>query len=36
MQVCGLFEFDDGDRVTSWREYYDSSDMARQLGQTLE
>ena len=34
VRVCGVFEFDDRGLVTSWREYYDSADMAEQLGLT--
>lgn len=36
VQVCGVFEFDENHQVVSWREYYDSSDMAVQLGHTPE
>jgi steroid delta-isomerase-like uncharacterized protein len=30
--LCGVFEFDDGDRLVGERIYYDRSDVLRQLG----
>jgi limonene-1,2-epoxide hydrolase len=34
--VAAVFELDDAGRVVSWREYWDTGDIARQLGLTPE
>ncbi|MEY2926723.1 MAG: hypothetical protein RL367_1200 [Pseudomonadota bacterium] len=35
-RVCAVFELDDQQRITSWREYWDSGDIMRQMGLTAE
>ncbi|MCW2830664.1 MAG: hypothetical protein JWP31_1356 [Aeromicrobium sp.] len=34
--VAAVFEFDDAGQVRSWREYWDTGDISRQLGLTPE
>ena len=34
--VNAVFEFDDGGQIISWREYWDTGDIATQLGLTSE
>ncbi|MDB6061175.1 MAG: hypothetical protein JWM78_1278 [Verrucomicrobiaceae bacterium] len=34
--VAAVFEFNADNKITSWREYWDSGDIARQLGLTSE
>jgi limonene-1,2-epoxide hydrolase len=34
--VNAVFEFDDGGQIVSWREYWDTGDIATQLGLTSE
>lgn len=34
IHVCAVFEFDDTDRIASWREYWDLGSVRRQVGLT--
>jgi limonene-1,2-epoxide hydrolase len=34
--VAAVFEFDDAGQIVSWREYWDTGDISRQLGLTAE
>lgn len=35
-RVCALFELDDAGLIVSWREYWDTGDVMRQMGFTAE
>lgn len=33
-RVCAVFEFDDNDKIISWREYWDTGNVLKQMGAT--
>jgi limonene-1,2-epoxide hydrolase len=35
-RVCAVFELDDASRIVSWREYWDTGDIMKQMGLTAE
>lgn len=35
-RVCAVFELDDDARIVSWREYWDTGDIMKQMGLTAE
>jgi limonene-1,2-epoxide hydrolase len=35
-RVCAVFELDDDARIVSWREYWDTGDIMKQMGLTPE
>jgi limonene-1,2-epoxide hydrolase len=36
VQVVGVFEFDDDNRINAWREYWDNAAVAQQIGVPVE
>jgi limonene-1,2-epoxide hydrolase len=36
MRICTVFEFDDAGKVTAWREYWDQTYAAQQMGFTAD
>jgi len=35
-RVCAVFEFNDEDKIVSWREYWDTGNIVKQMGVTRE
>jgi limonene-1,2-epoxide hydrolase len=35
-RVCAVFDRDDDSRIFSWREYWDTGDIMKQMGLTAE
>lgn len=35
-RVCAVFELDEGGKIVSWREYWDTGDIMKQMGLTAE
>lgn len=35
-RVCAVFELDEASRIVSWREYWDTGDIMKQMGLTAE
>jgi limonene-1,2-epoxide hydrolase len=36
VRICSVFEFDDAGKITAWREYWDQTYCAEQMGFTAE
>jgi limonene-1,2-epoxide hydrolase len=36
VRICAVFEFDDAGKITAWREYWDKTYCAEQMGFTTE